>query len=187
MLKVSVWNPKGGVGKTTLAMNLAAAIMGKGKTVILADLDPQQSAMMMARDRNLPFEVVAEIPKGGVDVVVLDHPPGYVEPPRAQVLIFPMRLARPDMQAGIKALKSLGKDVKKAVVVFNDIDFRRGVERSTWNAARKMDAFRDARLVKSRTVYRVALDKGRTVFDEVLDRYHAAQEARIEIQNILKK
>lgn len=44
MKVVSVINYKGGVGKTTTAVNLAAAAFEQGKSVLLVDLEPQASA-----------------------------------------------------------------------------------------------------------------------------------------------
>lgn len=82
---IVVANPKGGVGKSTLATNLAGCLAAAGHAVMLGDVDRQQSSRqwLAARPPQLPLIQGWEVDAGaivrpprGVSHVVLDTPAG---------------------------------------------------------------------------------------------------------------
>jgi len=82
---VVVANPKGGVGKSTLATNIAGYFASQGHAVMLGDADRQQSSQLWLRLRppgaraistwELNSEKIVRPPKGTTHVV-LDTPAG---------------------------------------------------------------------------------------------------------------
>ncbi len=82
---ITIANPKGGVGKSTLATNLAGCLVHRGQRTLLGDVDRQQSARnwLALRPEALPRIETWEIdgkhiarPPKGVTHVVLDTPAG---------------------------------------------------------------------------------------------------------------
>ena len=82
---IVVANPKGGVGKSTLATNVAGCLAAAGHAVMLGDVDRQQSARqwLALRPPGLPritgWDVAADEvvrPPRGTTHVVLDTPAG---------------------------------------------------------------------------------------------------------------
>jgi chromosome partitioning protein len=102
-------NPKGGVGKSTLATNLAGYFAHAGHRVMLGDIDRQQSSRewLKLRSPALPHIASWEIADGlpakppqGVTHVVLDTPAGLHGKKLAQVLKQVKRVIVP-LQASI--------------------------------------------------------------------------------------
>ena len=73
---IAVVNQKGGVGKTTTSINLAAAIAGKGFRTLLVDLDPQANATLSFIERHEIQHSLYEALAGERDIADCIQPAG---------------------------------------------------------------------------------------------------------------
>ena len=93
---VAIANQKGGVGKTTTAINLAAALALRGRPTLLIDLDPQANSSMSFLDvtqvTRSVYDAIAEPAVGFADVIL----PSTTLP---NMFVAPSRIALAKLEA----------------------------------------------------------------------------------------
>lgn len=135
MPTIAIISQKGGAGKTTLALHLAAAAQEAGKVALIIDTDPQATASQWAAwRRDAPPEVidsppprlaakVAQAVGQGAQLIVIDTPPHADSAARAAVeiadlVLIPCRPSAFDLSAIQTTAKLVQLLRKPAFIVF---------------------------------------------------------------------
>lgn len=153
-------NSKGGVGKTTIAVHLAAWLVKKKREVIFIDADPQSSAAQWIQELGLPIklekisepeEIIQRMAAlaAKVDDVVIDGPAGLSTTTRAIMLkadrvFLPCGPSILDLRAASKAVLLL-REAQKArkgkpvgVLIPNKLQKRGRLSREMMGAAKQL-------------------------------------------------
>ena len=144
---IAVTNLKGGVGKSTTTINLAAATQMAGVRTGIIDIDPEQQAAARWRDERTerwkpdpkPYPLVksgvytrlpqtrAELEKDGVELIFIDCP-AFVQPPTKEALkvadlaLIPCRTTVQDIQFLATTVDLAAEQQKPVAIVLNAVE-----------------------------------------------------------------
>lgn len=179
---ISLYSPKGGVGKTTIAVNLAGAYAAAGKSVILVDRDEQESAFSIYSGpaASKAFDVVTEFPENpSHDIMIIDQHPSHKEQPVGAFIICPIEPCRLSYESYAKA-RHLFKG-KKHIVVPSIVD-RRITDHMAFVKGIKKEV-PILHTVLKRHLYRKSTNRASTIF-EIGRAHYGMASARAEINRI---
>ena len=183
MKAISVWNPKGGQGKSMLSLNLAGAAKTLQLKPIIICQDPQGTSTIFAKGGNLPFSVISHIPSSepDADIVIFDHQASDWELPPCDVVVMPVKPERSQYATYADAVQRVQKAGKRVITVVTDGNMTRKNEKNTVLSLRQRGAYE----IRTSVAFSRAADQYRTIFDSVFDKVNNINDRRSEVLAIL--
>ncbi|MDP3852926.1 ParA family protein [Phenylobacterium sp.] len=182
MFTIALVARKGGSGKTTIGVHLALAAFLRGLYTLVADADPQRSAIEALRARQSLgpertgvasarlYDLQMSAVRQGTDVMVIDTPAGVAEECANAIVLADLCLlvVRPtylDLAAAIESVAMIRRLKKPVLIVVNQAPpTRGGVEPPTVRRAlRALAVLKQPvapTIIRSRLVYQRALETG---------------------------
>lgn len=204
---IGVLNQKGGVGKTTLSVNIAATLSALGGRVLLIDADPQGSSLDWAAARSGAEHIISvvglprptihteieEIGKG-YDHVVIDGPPRVSDLTRSAIMasdfvLIPVQPSPYDIWASEEVVNlikeaSVYKGKMKSAFVINRKISNTAIARDVREALSDYQIPPLQASVTQRVIFAEAAAEGRAVH-EVLPNGPAASEIEAVTREVL--
>jgi chromosome partitioning protein len=204
---IALVNSKGGVGKSTLAGSLVGWLWARGKRVILADCDAQQSSSEWIREA-LPDvaavrlsnadEVLEQLPQLAqeADYVIADGPGSQTETSRALLMwadlaIIPCKASMFELRAlsmntaFVRQAQAIRKGEPQAIAVLSMVGREYRLTRDMFEAARTLQMTVSATPVTLRQAYADAPGQATFVWEMGYHARDAAQEIDTLFREIL--
>lgn len=186
MTIVALVGNKGGAGKTTLAVNLAASLASHAPTIVL-DADPQGSALQwhVIKDGDDAIRVVEateDLESAAVDAtaqyahVVIDCPPSVHATQTHAALrvcdlaLIPVQPSPVDLWATVHIVRGIeeAREVNpqlRAFLVINQVETRTTLSRLVREVLTELELPVAATAIRRRAIYRVSALEGKSVLE----------------------
>ena len=198
-----VLNQKGGVGKTTISVHLAAGLARRDRRVLLIDADPQGSSLSWSTIREAVEFTVVGLPKATLhkelealaadyDDVVIDGPPRLSELARSiifgsDVVVVPVQPSPLDVWAASETVDLIAEAQTfrpeiKCVLAINRKIANTAIGRDVKAALADLETPVLETDIGQRVAFAEAMSSGQTVLDRPMSK--AAHEVRMFVNEL---
>lgn len=187
---ISVFSPKGGVGKTTISLHLADALSQQKKNVLVYDSDTQKALTeVFKHSEELSFTVTDQSPSSvnDFDYVIVDFPPSLANLTREQRTILdrsdhvvsPIRASRLDLMSFKSIKNQIQKDRLISVLSCYDKRIKDQVQVHD-------EIANDFIVISYSSIYSRTINACKTIFSESVKNLYGVKKAQAELLKLVE-